>query len=170
MMSKRNCADQSTGHPMRALSASLCLAIMMAVAPAAAQIISVPNDDPAMEAAITKAQANLPAFWDTLAKPQAGDDRFAVKIKYATGAKTGEHIWAGDVKRSGTTVTATINNTPRDIPNLKKGQRVTVPVDRITDWMFFRDDKIHGAQTLRVLLTRMPPEQAADWKSKLAPE
>jgi uncharacterized protein YegJ (DUF2314 family) len=155
---------------MRTLLASLCLAITIAIVPAAAQIISVPNDDPAMETAISKAQASLPAFWETLAKPQAGDDRFAVKIKYATGTKTGEHIWANDVKRSGANVTATISNTPRDIPNLKKGQRVTVPLDRITDWMFFRNDKIHGAQTLRVLLSRMPPDQAADWKSKLAPE
>ena len=155
---------------MRAVLASLCLGVTMAVAPAAAQIISVPNDDAAMEAAIAKAQASLPVFWDTIAKPQAGDDRFAVKIKYVTGAKAGEHIWAGDVKRAGANVTATISNTPRDIPNLKKGQRVTVPLDRVTDWMFFRNDKIHGAQTLRVLLPRMPPDQAADWKSKLAPE
>jgi uncharacterized protein YegJ (DUF2314 family) len=169
-MSTHTIAANSRGHRMRAVLASLCLAITLGIAPVAAQIISVPNDDAAMEAAITKAQASLPVFWETIAKPQPGDDRFAVKIKYATGSKSGEHIWAGDVKRAGANVTATISNTPRDIPNLKKGQRVTVPLDRVTDWMFFRNDKIHGAQTLRVLLARMPPDQAADWKSKLAPE
>jgi uncharacterized protein YegJ (DUF2314 family) len=160
----------SGGTFVRALVLSLAWAITVVPMPAAAQIISVPSDDQAMEAAIAKAQANLPTFWETLAKRQAGDDRFAVKIKYATDGKNGEHIWANDVKRAGANVTATINNTPRNIANLKNGQRVTVPVGRITDWMFFRNGQIHGAQTLRVLLPRMPPEQAAEWKSKLAPE
>ena len=113
---------------------------------------------------------SLPGFFELLAKPLPGDDGFAVKIHYKLGASGGEHIWANDVQRNGNDVTATINNTPQRIPNLKLGERVTVPIDRITDWMFFRGDKIHGGQTMRALLPRLSKVEADKLRSILAPE
>ena len=123
---------------------SLGLLLGSSFTPAVAQPapVPVPNEDAVMAAAIAKAQASLPRFFEILAKPQPGDDGFAVKIHYNLGSGGGEHIWANDVQRNGNEVTATINNRPQKIPNLKLGQRVTVPMERITDWMFFRDDKI----------------------------
>ena len=70
----------------------------------------------------------------------------------------------------GDKVSATINNQPRDIRDLKVGQRVTVPVTQLTDWMYTRGDKFHGTYTLRAMLPFMPPDQAASFKARLAPE
>jgi uncharacterized protein YegJ (DUF2314 family) len=143
-------------------------------APALAQqggIINVPTQDKAMAAAIESAKATLPKFFERLVKPETGDERFAVKIRYDTSRRTadGEHIWANQVVREGDKVSATISNQPRDIAGLKMGQRVTVPVSRLTDWMFVRDSKYHGAYTLRAMLPFMPADQAADFKARLAP-
>jgi uncharacterized protein YegJ (DUF2314 family) len=158
---------------MRGLAALAIGSAIAASKPARAQgIIDVPNSDQVMAAAIGKARATLPAFWTALKEKRPGDDRFAVKIRYPTtkSMSDGEHIWANEVEHTGETVNATINNEPRDIPNLKIGQRVTVPVDQLTDWMFFRNGKMHGAQTVRVLLPKMQKPDADRLRAILAPD
>jgi uncharacterized protein YegJ (DUF2314 family) len=132
-------------------------------------VVPVPTQDVAMAAAIARAQASLPGFFVRLEKPEAGDEGFAVKIRFPTKGTNAEHIWANNVQLKGDQVSAVINNVPRDIPNLKVGQRVTVPVAQITDWMFMRDDKIHGGETIWAVLPHMPAEQAAAMKARLAP-
>jgi uncharacterized protein YegJ (DUF2314 family) len=149
-------------------------ALLAATAPVLAQqggIVNVPTQDKAMAAAIETAKTTLPKFFERLAKPEPGDERFAIKIRYDTNRKgaDGEHIWANDVKREGDKISATISNQPRDIVALKMGQRVTVPVSQLTDWMFVRDGKYHGAYTLRAMLPFMPAAQATDFKARLAP-
>lgn len=151
-------------------SLALLAVLMLAPFPGAAQITSVPTADQAINAAIAKAKATLPRFFERLAKPQPGDEGFAVKIRYTTRRGDGEHIWATDVVRSGDTVTATISNQPRDIPNLRHGQRVTVPIAQLTDWMFRRNGKIHGGATIRALLPHMPRDDADRLRTMLAPE
>lgn len=137
---------------------------------ATAEVVQVPNSDATMDAAIAKAKATLPVFFARLAAPQPGDQSFAVKIRYPTKGANGEHIWASQVVEKDGMVTATISNQPEEIPDLKMGQRVTVPTDRITDWMYIRDSKIIGGQTIRAMLPFMPPAQAAQYKAMLAPE
>lgn len=132
-------------------------------------VIGVPSSDPVMAQAINKAKASLPDFFTHVGKPGPGEDRFAVKIYYPT-AKGGEHIWATVAGYDGTMVTASISNEPVDIPDLKLGQRVAVPVDRLTDWMYFRERMIVGGQTIRAILPRMEAAEAAQFKAMLAPE
>jgi uncharacterized protein YegJ (DUF2314 family) len=141
--------------------------------PAAAQnITDVSPQNEAVNAAIAKAKSTLPVFFARNAKPQPGDSGFAVKIRYPTGKPdgSGEHLWANNVVRDGDTVTATIANEPREVPSLAKGQRVTVPVSQLTDWMHIRDGKYHGGYTIRALVPFMTPEQAAAMRKRLAPE
>ena len=132
--------------------------------------IAVPNEDAVMAAAIAKAQSSIATFWGVVDKPGPTDTKFAVKIHYPTSGKGGEHIWASVVKHDAAEVTAVISNDPQDIANLKRGQTVTVPKTRLTDWMFFRNDKIHGGQTIRALLPKLPPAQAEGLRAMLAPE
>ena len=140
------------------------------VTPVSAEVQFVPTSDPVMNAAIEKAKATLPVFFARLAKPQPGDDGFAVKIYYQTSKGDGEHIWANRVERKADMVTATINNEPRDIAGLKIGQRVTVPLGQLTDWMYTREGKIHGGQTIRAIIPALPKAQADQYRAMLAPE
>ena len=152
-----------------ALLAALAFAVLTGIT-AQAEVNMVPSADPAMNAAIEKAKATLPAFFDRLANPQPGDDGFAIKIKYLARTGDGEHIWANKVERKGDMVSATINNEPRDIAGLKIGQRVTVPLGQLTDWMYTRDGKIHGGQTIRAIIPALPKAQADQYRAMLAPE
>jgi uncharacterized protein YegJ (DUF2314 family) len=150
----------------------LCALIVATVRPAAAQITDVSSENKAVNAAIEKAQSTLPVFFKRLEKPERGDSGFLVKIKFAKAKGDGgnEYIWAKDIVRAGDTVSATIDNDPRDIPNLVTGQRVTVSISDVSDWLYSRDGKYRGAYTVRALVPFMTPDQAADMKKRLGPE
>ena len=139
----------------------------------AQSITNVSPQEKSVNDAIEKGKKTLPVFFARLAKPQDGDSQFLVKIRYDTGEgenKGGEHLWAENVVRTGDNVTATIANVPVKIPNLTKGQRVTVPVSQLTDWLYVREGKYRGAYTVRALLPFMKKEDAETMKKKLAPE
>lgn len=95
-----------------------------------------------------------------------------MKIRFTQNSDNteAEHIWANAVARKGATVSATITDQPRRTPNIKVGQRVTVPVSQLTDWMFVNNKKFYGAYSLRAVLSRMTTEQAAGFQAMLAPE
>jgi uncharacterized protein YegJ (DUF2314 family) len=138
----------------------------------AQSMTNVSSQNEAVNAAIAKAKSTLPLFFARNARPQPGDSAFSVKIRYDTskGDGSGEHIWANNVIHNGDTVTATIANEPREIPNLAKGQRVTVPVSQLTDWIYTRNGKYHGAYTVRALVPYMKPEEAEAMRKRLGPE
>jgi hypothetical protein len=43
-------------------------------------------------------------------------------------------------------------------------------IDRIADWMYFKDEKFHGAFTTRAILPFMKPDARAEMEGLLAPE
>lgn len=149
-------------------------AFLLFAANAAASAQSLTNVSPqneAVNAAIAKAKSTLNVFFARNAKPEPGDSGFMVKIRYVVDNNGGgEHIWADNVVRNGDTVSATIANEPRQIPNLKRGQRVTVPVSQLTDWMYTRDGKYRGAYTVRALVPFMTPADGEAMKRRLGPE
>jgi uncharacterized protein YegJ (DUF2314 family) len=147
-------------------AATFCLA---AFAAPAQTTVSTQNE--AVNAAIEKAKRTLPVFFERLDKPQRGDTDFQIKIRFVTNQPpNGEHVWARDVRRDGTNVTATIATVPRNIPDLKQGQRVTVPITQVTDWLIENGGKYHGAYTVRALLPYMGKDEADEMRRSLAPE
>jgi uncharacterized protein YegJ (DUF2314 family) len=139
---------------------------LAAAAPATAQepgqsnIIQVESGDPEMNAAIARAVSELPDFFRHLASPGDGEQRFLVKFDIIPGDEA-EFVWAGALDRSTTPMRGTLLNQPEWIDGFEVGQRVEIPDDRIIDWSYFRGRVLQGAYTQRVLLDRMPPEDAA---------
>ena len=162
--------QRSIRHRVLAVLAAVAV-VALAALPAFAQLTEVSPQNEAINAAIEKAKSTLPVFFARLANPQPGDSGFLVKIRYDKKSTSGgEHIWAKDVVKSGNTVSATIDNEPKDIADLVRGQRVTVPITQLTDWLYERRGKYHGAYTVRALVPFMTKEQAADMRKRLAPE
>lgn len=159
------------GSITRLIFTAVALALL-AMLPAVAQITDVSPENKAVNAAIEKAKATLPVFFERLANRQPGEENFLIKIRYETTKEDGggEHIWAKDVTKDGDSVSATIDNVPRNIPNLSKGQRVTVPISRVTDWLYEQNGKYRGAYTVRALVPFMTKQQAADMRKRLGPE
>jgi uncharacterized protein YegJ (DUF2314 family) len=138
--------------------------------PAAAQdssYVKVPNQDREMEDAQAEARATLGQFWEKLANPGAGEEGFALKVALPYGDNNTEHIWTKDIERKDGKITAVISNVPRDAKNVRAGQRIEVAEGQISDWMFVRKGKIVGNYTMRPLLKRMPPQDAARYRAML---
>lgn len=129
--------------------------------------ISVPSDDPAMDAAIAKARDTLPQFWQAFQARSRGDDGFALKVRIDDEFGT-EYFWVINIERRDGTITGEINNDPGVVRSVKLGERIEVPERDISDWLFMRRGKMVGNETLRPLLKLMPEAEAERLKSMLA--
>lgn len=117
----------------------------------------VTDDDPDMLAAIAEARETLPVFWDVFDNPEPGENRFSLKVRITDEHGT-EHLWVSDLEKEGETISGTIGNAPGLVQVVKEGDRVEVPEELISDWMFGRDEKMVGNRTLRAQFKAMPEE------------
>jgi uncharacterized protein YegJ (DUF2314 family) len=84
-----------------------------------------------------------------------------------------QHLWCNNVERAGGRMFATVNNAPilasRSLQRgVQRGQRIEMVECQISDWMYLRTGRIVGNSTMRPLLQRMPPEEAARYRAMLA--
>jgi len=127
--------------------------------PSTDPVIGVDAEDEDMNAAIERARATVDSFIARLQNPQPSDDGFSVKMTVEDGDEV-EHFWVGDITYTDGSFAGTIGNDPQWVRNVRLGQAVQVKPEDITDWMFLDDGRLVGNFTLRVLLERMPEEQA----------
>jgi uncharacterized protein YegJ (DUF2314 family) len=128
--------------------------------------VSVRSADAEMEHAIASARTRLP---DVIDQFIAGDlENFTVKVRVSDGQNS-EHFWLSDVKYNDGRFIGTINAQPQMVDGIVEGQVYDAPIDDVTDWMHLRDDLMHGNYTLRVLLPKMPKEEANKYAAHLAP-
>ena len=153
-----------------ALVASLVLTLSMP-AVAGDPVIDFAPDDPEMGEAIEEARATLDQF---LANGFDGSGRgvesasFKVAFPVEAGEVTREHIWVGDIARDGVGFTGRLANEPNFMPGLSLGSPVSFDRSMISDWGIFGGGKLHGHYTTRIVVTRMPAAQAAQYKTLLA--
>ena len=130
-------------------------------------VIDVASGDARMTAARDRALAGLATFWQHAEAPRAGEGDFALKVALTTRAGSLEHIWSAVESRNGDAIVVRISNDPVDIANVRLGSVLTVREAQISDWMFRRNGRIVGAESLRVLVETMPPAEAARYRAML---
>jgi uncharacterized protein YegJ (DUF2314 family) len=139
-------------------------AVAAPVAAAADKVIQVPGNDPEMTEAIARARASLPEFWAAYREKPAGTDSFAIKVRIPYSEKRAEHFWLTEIESDGTQHSGIISNDPNNATHVTKGQRYTFTDAEITDWLFHRNGKMVGNETMRPLLKRMPADRAAHFR------
>jgi uncharacterized protein YegJ (DUF2314 family) len=122
-------------------------------------------DEQEMEAAIARARAEVDVFIAALEKGKDSD--FAVKAPIEDRGEI-EHFWLTDVVYRDGAFEGLIGNEPGLVTNVKLGQKWKLKKAEISDWMFVRDEKIHGNYTMRPLLKTMKPAEAQMWQSRFA--
>ncbi len=127
-------------------------------------IIDIADDDPEMLAAISKALGTLPEFWKTFDKPEHGEREFSLKVKI-TDKRGTEHFWVIDLQKQTGKIMGTINNDPEILSSVKLGDRIEVPDADISDWLYMREDKMVGNETIRPLLKKLPAAEARKLRS-----
>jgi uncharacterized protein YegJ (DUF2314 family) len=120
-------------------------------------IVGVRSDDPQMIAAINMARGSLPKFFDALARPNAKQKSFVLKVAFRRGDDV-EHIWVADLDFSGKRPRGVIADKPQ-MKGLRFMQKVFFDPADITDWMYIEDGKLVGGYTTRLLRERMSSEQ-----------
>lgn len=131
------------------------------------QTISVSADDADMNAAISKARATLPDFWQLYTKHEHGESDFSLKVKITDKDKV-EYFWVSDIEQKDGKILGTINNDPDIVQNVKLGDRITVYEPDISDWLYMRNGKIVGNYTIRPLFKQMPANEVEKYKQMLA--
>lgn len=149
-----------------ALGAPAGVSAQEAQNPADDKVVGVSGEDAEMNAAIAKARAGLSTFWTAKEKPAENVDGFALKVRIADGGLI-EHFWLVDVAKDGDGYHGTINNMPNLVKSVKLGQRFRFAEDQISDWMFMRNGKIVGNETMRPLLKQLSPDEAERFRKLL---
>ena len=130
-------------------------------------VIHVEADDAEMNAAIAKGRETLPHFWQVFEKRERGESDFALKVKITDQNGT-EYFWANEIERNEGKIMGTINNDPNIVKSVKLGSRIEIAEADISDWLYMREEKMIGNQTLKPLLKQMPKEDAKRLKSIMA--
>jgi uncharacterized protein YegJ (DUF2314 family) len=124
------------------------------------KVTYVAGDDPKMNEAIEKARSSVQSFIIALKAAKPGQSAFSVKMAFTDGSNT-EHIWLTPVSYDGKRFHGTINNEPETVKNVRFGQKASVEVSKISDWMYVEKRKLVGGYTLRVLRDGLPPNERA---------
>lgn len=130
-------------------------------------LVTIERDDAEMTAAIAKARASLPLFWEVFQRRERGESGFALKVRI-TDAYGTEHFWANDIVRTNGQTMGTISNDANIVKKVKFGDRIEIPEAEITDWTYILDGKMAGNYTLRALFKKMPAPEVEAYRRKLA--
>jgi uncharacterized protein YegJ (DUF2314 family) len=123
-------------------------------------IVDVRAADAEMNTAIARAREMLPTFWASCDAPKPTEIGHALKVRFDVGAEV-EHIWVIDVKKlSDGNYSGRLANEPSDLPGKNIGDQVKFKQIDISDWMFMRNEKVVGGETIKALLKSMPEEEA----------
>ena len=131
-------------------------------------VIDVNNGNAEMNAAIAKARATLPTFWASFEAPKPSETGHSLKVRFPTHRNNGEHIWIADVKKTADgRYAGRFANEPRDLPGKRAGDVTEFKQADITDWMFTRNGKIVGGETIKPLLKSMPKADADALRARM---
>ena len=130
-------------------------------------VVDVSNANIEMNAAIAQARRTLPIFWASYESPKPTEEGHSLKVRFPT-RKGGEHIWIAEVKKlPNGTYTGFFANQPRDLPGKREGDKVEFAEADISDWMFMRNGKIVGGETIKPTLKSLPKADADALRARM---
>lgn len=130
-------------------------------------IFSIDGGNPEMRAANANARATFKYLWRELSweyrRIVRGLGMAAVKMPFAVpaaeGAPPSEHMWINELEFDGETITGVLLNQPQWVDTLKPGDKVSVPLSEIDDWMYTLGGHVYGGYTIDVLRQGMSKKE-----------
>ena len=131
-------------------------------------IVRVTSADADMNAAIARARDTLATFWASYDAPKPSETGHGLKVRFAVGPDRFEHIWMSDVEKlPDGNFSGRCANQPSDLPGKNEGDQVDFKQADITDWLFIRNEKVVGGETIKLLLKSMPKEEADAMRARM---
>lgn len=125
-----------------------------------ADVYHVEADDPEMNRAMEAARASIADFVARLEHPPKTQTRVLLKVRVQEGDVV-EHLWLENIRRSGEDFSGEIGNEPLSLVSVKLGDRIEVPLERVSDWAVVDAGRLVGGTTLRLLRARASPSERA---------
>ena len=114
-------------------------------------IVKIEADDSLMNKAIEKANKTLDQFDSALQSNDTTLVALAIKMRFGTPEGGGEHIWMTDIATKDKQYYGVVGNLPESTKEVKVGDTVLIPKDKISDWMYIKNGNLVGGYTIRVL-------------------
>lgn len=114
-------------------------------------VVNADAEDAELAEAKRVAQRRWKEFCDAFASNSGNG--FSVKAPITRDDRT-EHIWVDVEEITSLCVWGLLGNEPVQLPGLRLGSRVEVPLGDIEDWSYLRDGKTIGGFSIAVLLKR----------------
>ena len=131
-------------------------------------VIDLSSANAEMNAAIARGRATLPTFWASYDAPKPSESGHSLKVRFPNPRNNGEHIWIAEVKKTADgRYSGKFANAPRDLPGKKAGDVAEFKEADISDWMFTRNGKIVGGETIKPLLKGMPKADADALRARM---
>ena len=162
--------DRVSPSSLKFLAAIAFAGLWASATPAQDQTFDYRGDDAEMNEAMAKARETLPVLFENLGRPDVKAFMLKVAVDASDAGRTLEHIWMSEC-RSGRVreLACIVANAPHS-KNIVEGELYEFDIKEITDWAYFDDaGMMHGAYTMRVILPRLPEDQAASYRAILAP-
>lgn len=126
------------------------------------------TDDPEMSEAFTMAQKTFKYFWRELSweyrRVVPALDLGCIKVAFAQQLQKEEmpiveHMWLNEIDFDGDLIYGKLVNKPNQLTNIQMGDKVEVPVSRLSDWIFAIQGKTYGGFTIQLMRSRMAKEE-----------
>jgi uncharacterized protein YegJ (DUF2314 family) len=131
-------------------------------------IVKITSADVDMNGAIARACDTLPTFWASFDAPKPSETGHGLKVRFAVGPGRFEHIWMSDVEKlPDGNFSGRFANQPSDLPGKNEGDQVEFKQADITDWLFVRNGKVVGGETIKLLLKSMPKKEADAMRAQM---
>ena len=131
-------------------------------------VIDLSSGNAEMNAAIAKGRATLPTFWASYDAPKPSETGHSLKARFPYPNNSGEHIWMAEVKKIGDgRYSGRFANAPRHLPGKRAGDLAEFREADISDWMFLRNGKIVGGETIRPMLKKMSKADADALRARM---
>ncbi|MDQ0107419.1 uncharacterized protein YegJ (DUF2314 family) [Chitinophaga terrae (ex Kim and Jung 2007)] len=132
------------------------------------------GDSPQMIAAFQKAQDTFRYFWRELSweyrRIIPGLDLACVKAAFSQELPgrikpVVEHMWINEIDFDGEMINGTLVNQPNELTNVNNGDRVSIPLTQISDWLFAIGGDTYGGFTIQAMRAMMPPAERREHDS-----
>ncbi|NWG07705.1 MAG: DUF2314 domain-containing protein [Chloroflexi bacterium] len=124
-------------------------------------VAGTPITDEQFDAAVAEAHSTLTVLRQALLSPKSSYDFIGLKVRFSSDGMY-EDIWTQPVDYyDGFFTTRMIDGVILD-PGLNVDRLVTVPLDKVLDWVIVEDDgHLIGGYTIRLSYEHMTPEEKA---------
>ena len=128
-------------------------------------VYSVDGDDEQMNSAIEKAVKSYDEFLRKFDNPDGNSSDFSVKMMFSY-ADGNEHMWLNDLFRKEYKLYGVLDSDPITVTSVKAGDTVAIAKEKISDWMYLRNDTLVGGYTIRALYNKMSEKEKIKFKNE----